>query len=35
MWTLTGFADEISPELDQQLNTLADEALRHMELRSV
>jgi sugar phosphate isomerase/epimerase len=35
MWTLTGFADEISPELDEQLNTLADESMRHMELRSV
>jgi sugar phosphate isomerase/epimerase len=35
MWTLTGFADEISPELDEQLDTLADEAIRFMELRSV
>src|SRR5215210_3826785 len=35
MWTLTGFADEISPELDEQLNTLADESMHHMELRSV
>jgi sugar phosphate isomerase/epimerase len=32
---LTGFADEISPELDEQLNTLADESMHHMELRSV
>ena len=35
MWTLTGFADEISPELDEQLDTLSDESMRHMELRSV
>ncbi|MDQ3604185.1 MAG: sugar phosphate isomerase/epimerase [Actinomycetota bacterium] len=35
MWTLTGFADEISPELDEQLNTLAAEAISYMELRSV
>jgi sugar phosphate isomerase/epimerase len=35
MWTLTGFADEISPELDEQLDTLAEESIRYMELRSV
>src|SRR5215208_5805334 len=35
MWTLTGFADEISPELDEQLATLAEESIRYMELRSV
>jgi sugar phosphate isomerase/epimerase len=35
MWTLTGFADEISSELDEQLNTLVDESMRYMELRSV
>jgi sugar phosphate isomerase/epimerase len=35
MWTLTGFADEISPELDEQLNTLVDESMRYMEVRSV
>jgi sugar phosphate isomerase/epimerase len=35
MWTLTGFADEISPELDEQLSTLAEESMRYMELRSV
>jgi sugar phosphate isomerase/epimerase len=35
MWTLTGFADEISPELDEQLDTLAQEYISHMELRSV
>jgi sugar phosphate isomerase/epimerase len=35
MWTLTGFADEISPELDEQLDTLAEESIRFVELRSV
>lgn len=35
MWTLTGFADEISPDLDEQLDTLARESIRYMELRSV
>src|SRR5215213_1682582 len=35
MWTLTGFADEISPDLDKQLETLAQESMRYMELRSV
>ena len=35
MWTLTGFADEISPELDEQLDTLAQVSMRSMELRSV
>ncbi len=35
MWTLTGFADEISPELDEQLETLARESINYMELRSV
>ncbi len=35
MWTLTGFADEISPDLDEQLETLALESISHMELRSV
>lgn len=35
MWTLTGFADEISPELDEQLDTLEAESMRYMELRSV
>jgi sugar phosphate isomerase/epimerase len=33
MWTLTGFADEISPELDQQLDTLVAEQMRFLELR--
>lgn len=35
MWTLTGFADEISPELDEQLDTLTQESITYMELRSV
>ena len=35
MWTLTGFADEISTDLDEQLDTLVMESIRHMELRSV
>lgn len=35
MWTLTGFADEISPELDQQLDTLAAEEMHSLELRGV
>lgn len=35
MWTLTAFADEISPELDEQLDTLAQESIRYLELRSV
>jgi sugar phosphate isomerase/epimerase len=32
---LTGFADEISPELEEQLETLARESINYMELRSV
>ena len=35
MWTLTGFADEISPDLEEQLDTLSAESMRFMELRSV
>jgi sugar phosphate isomerase/epimerase len=35
VWTLTGFADEISPELDEQLDTLTQESITYMELRSV
>jgi sugar phosphate isomerase/epimerase len=35
VWTLTGFADEISPELDEQLETLVEESISYMELRSV
>jgi sugar phosphate isomerase/epimerase len=32
---LSGFADEISPDLDQQLAVLAAESISHLELRSV
>ncbi len=35
MWTLSGFADEISPELDVQIATLQSLGLRHLELRAV
>lgn len=35
MWTLTGFADEISPQLDEQLATLRQESLRFLDLRGV
>lgn len=35
MWTLTGFADEISPDLDLQLETLAAVGIRWLELRGV
>lgn len=35
MWTLSGFADEISPRLDEQVAVLADLGIRHVELRSV
>lgn len=35
MWTLTGFADEISPDLDVQLDTLAADGIRHLEFRGV
>ncbi|HEV2072966.1 MAG TPA: sugar phosphate isomerase/epimerase [Thermomicrobiales bacterium] len=34
MWTLTGFADEISPELDEQVTTLAAEEMQYLEFRS-
>lgn len=33
-WTLSGFADEISPELDEQLSTLEAESMRYLELRA-
>ncbi len=33
MWTLTGFADEISPDLDQQVETLRAENMRWLEFR--
>jgi sugar phosphate isomerase/epimerase len=32
---LSGFADEISDELDRQLEVLAEQGIRHLELRSV
>lgn len=35
MWTLTGFADEISPDLTEQLDTLESEGMRHLEFRAV
>jgi sugar phosphate isomerase/epimerase len=35
VWTLTGFADEISPDLDEQLDMLTAESISYMELRSV
>lgn len=35
MWTLTGFADEISPDLTEQLATLEAESIRHIEIRGV
>lgn len=35
MWRLTGFADEISPDLDEQLTTLESEGMQYLELRSV
>jgi sugar phosphate isomerase/epimerase len=34
-FTLSGFADEISPRLDEQLAVLAAESITHLELRSV
>jgi len=34
-FVLSGFADEISPDLDQQLAVLAAESMTHLELRSV
>lgn len=35
MWTLSGFADEIDPDLEIQLRTLAELAIGHVELRGV
>jgi sugar phosphate isomerase/epimerase len=35
MWTLSGFADEIDPDLDVQLQTLAACGIVHLELRGV
>jgi sugar phosphate isomerase/epimerase len=34
-WTLSGFADEISPELSVQLDTLQAEGIRYLELRGI
>jgi len=34
-FVLSGFADEISPDLDEQLVVLAAESISHLELRSV
>jgi sugar phosphate isomerase/epimerase len=35
MWTLTGLADEIDPELEVQLETLRELDISHLELRGV
>jgi sugar phosphate isomerase/epimerase len=35
MWTLSGFADEISPDLDEQVATLQAEDMQYLELRGV
>ncbi|MBA2520873.1 MAG: sugar phosphate isomerase/epimerase [Chloroflexia bacterium] len=35
MWKLSAFADEIGPELDTQLATLAQESITHLDLRGV
>lgn len=35
MWILSAFADEISPDLDEQLTELAVADIRHLELRGV
>lgn len=34
-WRLSGFADEIDPELDRQLETLASEGIKSFDLRGV
>lgn len=34
MWTLSGFADEISPDLDEQCRILTDLGMTQLELRS-
>src|SRR5919108_2693945 len=33
-WTLSGFADEISPDLDEQCRVLTDLGIHHIEFRS-
>lgn len=35
MWTLSGFADEISPDLERQCATLDDLGIGHVEFRSL
>lgn len=35
MITITGFADEISPDLEQQMDVLESEGISHIEFRSV
>jgi sugar phosphate isomerase/epimerase len=35
MWTLSGFGDEIDPDLEVQLATLTGLGIRHLELRGV
>jgi sugar phosphate isomerase/epimerase len=35
VWRLSGFADEISPDLEVQCATLEDLGLRHVEVRSI
>jgi sugar phosphate isomerase/epimerase len=35
MWTLSGFADEISPELSEQIDTLLAEGMSYLEFRGV
>ncbi len=35
MMTLTAFADEISPEIEEQLDVLVEEDIHHMEFRGV
>ena len=35
MFILSAFADEISPDLDVQLDILDQEAIRHLEFRGV
>lgn len=34
MWTLSGFADEISPDLDEQCRVLGELGISHVEFRS-
>ena len=34
MWTLSGFADEIAPDLDEQLALVTELGLKYIELRT-